>query len=166
MRNLCTPFGKFWLTADGSLVDFTLVDVTKTAIADMQKQDPAYNLEKAYILVPHLPENFIELTLQLCADFEVCSQEPIDVVSDEYFYGEMWAKENYVFAAAVRVDNGELDEYGTASEIELPSYYKVPAKFRDKLSFKLAYKQLDDFLTVEKSKFCDLSLDFAMNMTN
>ena len=116
--------------------------------------------------MPHLPENFIELTLQLCANFEVCSQEPIDVVSDEYFCGEMWARKNYVFAAAVRVDNGELDEYGTASEIELPSYYKVPAKFRDKLSFKLAYKQLDDFLTVEKSKFCDLSLDFAMNMTN
>lgn len=160
MQILNLPCTNLWLEADGRLLDFELIDVTKSATKLIKAENPKYNLEKSYLLKPHFPAKFNYAKLSLHADATFNQTNLEDILADTWYVGGNWFVDNKAICIVAYVNNGSLEEHANVQPNQLPYYEKIYESLCNELLFQVTYKDQQQFLHDSKTEV-DLSLDFA-----
>lgn len=141
---------KFWITADDKKIDFDLKDVTSRENDILKDIHSIYFMERAVVLIPHLPDRFSykKLSLENSKDWSKMKGE---FDGDEWFYNTVWYWKDKAWSTGIHIENDEYFDEITCINDGLPYYLNIDQSVKDELCFEIIYKDRKEYEEAESS---------------
>ncbi|MDG4504993.1 hypothetical protein NOL38_01775 [Streptococcus suis] len=113
-----------------------------------------YHVDCAVHIKPHNIHYSTFQSLKLCTDFEIDASRWVDVISDEYIWGNSWELDGIQFGITCQ-ESSEEDEVTLGKYSRVPYYDRWHSDWSDKYGFNVAWKPFESDE--------DLSVDFYIS---
>ncbi|HFI0055477.1 TPA: hypothetical protein ACGORU_001820 [Streptococcus suis] len=143
---LHNKLGHWWLELNGVPIPM------KVIILDTNHEK--YHVDCAVHIKPHKLNYSSFQSLKLCTDFEIDASRWVDVISDEYVWGNSWELDGIQFGITCQ-ESSEEDEVTLGTYSRVPYYDRWHSAWSDKYGFNVAWKPFESDE--------DLSVDFYLS---
>ncbi|HHT7739518.1 hypothetical protein ACJBYX_02300 [Streptococcus suis] len=141
---LHNKLGYWWLELNGVPIPMSVTML----VANYEK----YQVDCAVHFKPHMLNYSSFQSLKLCTDFEIDASRWVDVISDEYVWGNTWELDGIQFGITCE-ESPEFEDEAVVGKYSRVPYYDIwRSNWSDRYGFNLAWK-----LYVSDE---DLSVDF------